>query len=85
MYLLLGQLKQLNNDIIEKITSTYLNDLPMQTQLDSDVIRWKHNFINSSWSHPMSLQAALGICYTSYFLNINSIFKFILTLPVGSY
>ena len=85
MYLLPGHFEQLNDDIIEKIKATYLNDLPMQTQLDSEVMRWKHKFINSSWSNPMGLQEGLALCNASYFPNINSIFQLILTLPVGSF
>ena len=82
-FLINVKFKHLNNYIIEKIKAAYLNDLPMQTQLDSEVMRWKHKFINSSWSNPMGLQEGLALCNASYFPNINSIFQLILTLPVG--
>ena len=58
-----------HDDIIEKIKATYLK----KTQLDSEVIRWKHKFINSSWSHPTSIQEGLGIFFVmiKYKLNIS--------------
>ena len=37
LFLIGVKFEQLNDDIIEKIKAMYLNDLPMQTQLNSEV------------------------------------------------
>ncbi|XP_053405171.1 52 kDa repressor of the inhibitor of the protein kinase-like [Mercenaria mercenaria] len=81
-YLLPRNHDKLTNSSIDKIKQTFENDLPMTSQFETEIIRWKR--YNENIMKPMSLQDGFDRCDQSYFPNICTIFQLILSLPVGS-
>lgn len=81
-YLLPGNHDNLTENVEDKIKSVFSNDLPMESQFETELVRWKH--INENIKSPMSLQEGFELCDANYFPNINAIFQLILCLPVGS-
>ncbi|MES9880276.1 MAG: DUF4371 domain-containing protein [Sedimenticola sp.] len=80
--LLPGHHDALTADIEHSIKDEVMCDLPIPTQYEQEIIRWKA--AHHETSLPMTLSQGLIECDPIYFPNVASIFQLIICLPVGS-
>ena len=82
-YLLLKKLAKLASDLEEAIKKEFLEDLPMLSNFESEVLRWKTKFLALD-TDDLQLLDIINSTDKNLYPSIYAILSLLLTLPVGS-